>query len=292
MKKKIALICTVTLLAIAVVSLWLYIRTFNTLITNDININHPFDLRQNWITLTAKLNDQPCSILFDTGTVPCLIDSSAATAMGIKGLPIIRTTLNYRDTVQIGIIKEVRIGTIVLRNVTALICQFPTMIANAAPFIMGTRLIGQMNWDFDFDSGAVNISSQAIKTAVPCSRIKMSNSTQPSISFTIAPNEPAEAMLDFGFTEYITLPMTHTSNSNTHAIPNSSQRLSIHGQYTRLQYEASGDICLGNDTLRDVRITYTDDPPPLLGLGLIRRYHRCILNFSTHEMLLLPSRSF
>ena len=286
-KSAIAITCT-ALIAVATAMGLLYAIMFNRLKNKNFTGSQPFEQTAGWCTIETLVNGQPTRAIFDTAAGLCLIDSSTAVAMDIKPMPIIRIPINHKDLARLGIIKELRIGPAMLRNVPAIISPIPQNgpIMQAASFIMGINIIKRLNWDFDFDRLTVTISSNALAPNESANAVQLSRWGIPKVEFNVMPKRTERTILDFGSTSTITLPITHAAVQPTTL--DCTVRHNIHGQYTRVQYDMSNDICLGNDTLRDVRITYTDDPPPLVGLGLIRRYRRCILNFSSHEMLLMP----
>lgn len=271
----------VVLLLISFLAFILY-KCTNFLVSDKIDSSTVYFLNGKWIEVPVQINGSDAYGLFDTGASICAIDKSAISKFDVYKIPLKLIPINNHTWHSLCIIKHLEIGDVVFKNVLAVVLDLKTnnksLRCAQSDMIIGTPIINQLCWDFNFGSKKlfVSKSNSFVREREFNNSILYSGKNLLKTDVRIN-GHIHNLLIDFGYTSSIMLPLNF-ADSSLGAKYVSSEKQDIFGNYYEEGVRGISDIVFGIDTVKNVRIEYNDIITSILGLGFIKRYSGVIID--------------
>lgn len=250
-----------------------------------------------WIELPIAVNGNNAYGLFDTGANICVVDIESINKYNITKLPLVPIRVNNKEWSSLLIIRELTIGNFCFKNVLAIALNLKknnTRLSCAnSDIIIGTPIIRQLGWEFNFDNNKFTIQQlpKKEKQYDSTTTLKLSNLRLPQTRIQVN-NNTHSVLVDFGQTSSVLLNLKQF-DSTSYVKTSSSANANVFGNFYDEQYQTITDIIIGNDTIENSRITLSTKSnfPNLIGLGFFRNYSLISINPSKREISLHNPRT-
>lgn len=260
---------------------FIFYTNTNLLARNETDSSSVNFLYGKWIEVPVKINSSDGYGLFDTGANACFIDKSAISKFDVYKFPLKLIPVNKHTWHSLCILKHLEIGDIVLKNVLAIVIDLKSddkvLRCAQSDIIIGTSIINQLCWDFNFDSKKLLLSrtNNFVKERGFSNSILYKGNNLLKTEVII--NEHTHNLLiDFGYTSSIMLPLNYADSIGVKYI--SSAQQDVFGNYYSEGVNGNSNIVFGNDTVKNVQIDYSNRATNLLGLGFLKKFSRVLID--------------
>jgi len=271
----------------------------------NFKVTLPFELRNGFIIVQAKIKNKDYNFILDTGT-PNLVSKELAESLNLKVIDSVKASdvFNKKQTNQYARIDSIKIGTLDFVGTAALINDFNSVAVwsdmNVDGFI-GSNLMQHAIWDIDFNKKQITITDNEAKLSLPEeiveNKLFIGYAGIPAVACKINGKKVWNFTVDFGYNGGIVMPFSEFekqkengqisdfTKSNTHGI------VGIYGKQdiTRASYRGIiNEIEFGNSTLKKEKVYSEQYFNQLFGLEFFRNY-RVILNWKSKKIKLIEN---
>ncbi|WP_417213028.1 retropepsin-like aspartic protease [Bizionia sp.] len=271
----------------------------------NFKVTLPFELRNGFIIVQAKIKNKDYNFILDTGT-PNLVSKELAKSLNLKVIDSVKASdvFNKKQTNQYARINSIKIGTLDFVGTAALINDFNSVAVwsdmNVDGFI-GSNLMQHAIWDIDFNKKQITITDNEAKLSLPEeiveNKLFIGYAGIPAVACKINGKKVWNFTVDFGYNGGIVMPFSEFekqkengqisdfTKSNTHGI------VGIYGKQdiTRASYRGIiNEIEFGNSTLKKEKVYSEQYFNQLFGLEFFRNY-RVILNWKSKKIKLIEN---
>jgi hypothetical protein len=274
---------------ILIFSLLLLIAIFIFLVVNRLcpSNSHTSNLtftNSSWIEVPVAINGNSTFGLFDTGANICVVDAESIDKYNVIELPLIPVRVNNKEWSSMLVIRKLIIGDFCFKNVPAISLNLKNnntrLSCIDSDIIIGTPIIRQLAWDFNFESSNLTIRKSQKKQQQTDSALtlQLNNFRLPETKIRVN-DRLHNVLVDLGQTSSVLLSVEKLDSTKYLKI-NSSNNADVFGSYYYEQYENIADVILGNDTIENIKITHTikSNIPSLIGLGFLKNFSQISIN--------------
>ncbi|MDD2549746.1 MAG: aspartyl protease family protein [Bacteroidales bacterium] len=253
-------------------------KSTNILVRNIINSSTVSFSSNKWLEIPIKINGSDAYGLFDTAASSCVIDKSAIGKFDVYEIPLKVIQVNNHTWHSVCIIKSLKVGDMVFRNILAVVVDLKgenkVLQCAKSDIIIGTPIINQLCWDFNFGSKKlfVSKSNDFIQEQNYSNSILYLGRTLYKTDVKVN-GYKHNLIIDLGFIASVFLPQNFADSTSGVKYKNSGKK-NVFGNYYEQGKRDISDIVLGDDTITNVSIDYRDNKlvPNILGLEVVKRY--------------------